>query len=120
MFAQVTVGKKLGVGIGAKLASTLALGYVAWHAVNNLSQELDQAVTRTAVKLDLAQAIGKRVQESVCACRGAALSYINQNPPRMEANQAKMRDASSRIHSQITDITPLLSPEGRKHMDVIV
>ena len=63
MKSRITIGKKLAISLGVVQALTFGLGYAAWNAIGSLGREMDQAVNRTAVKLDLAQAIGKRVQE---------------------------------------------------------
>jgi hypothetical protein len=69
MKPQMTIGKKLGISFSVMLALTMGLGFVAWTAVSSLGQQLDQAINRTAVKLDLAQAVGKRVQELAASSR---------------------------------------------------
>ena len=113
---HMSIGKKLGGSIGILLLLILGLGYVAWSTLGRLSQELDQAVSRTAVMLDLIQAIGKRDQECVSDSRGAALAYASKDAAGVESNRKKMVAAYVRLHEMVRDVTPLLSPDGSRQM----
>lgn len=46
----------------AVLMVALALGVETFYATSSIGGELDEAVNRTSKKLDLVQAMGKRVQ----------------------------------------------------------
>lgn len=117
---HMSIGKKLGGSISILLLLILGLGYVAWSTLSRLSRELDQAVTRTAVMLDLIQAIGKRDQECVSDSRGAALAYASRDAAGVETNRKKMVAAYVRLHELVRDVTPLLSPDGKKQMTTIL
>ena len=86
MFAQMTIGKKLGISLGALVLLTLGLGLVAWRAVNNLSMELDTAIHKTAVKVDLIANVGKRLNEVAAADRGIMLGYMNKDDDFVQRN----------------------------------
>jgi methyl-accepting chemotaxis protein len=120
MLDNLTIGKKLGLNVGALLVLTMGLGIAALSSVSRVSTELDTAVNKTAVKLDLVQGIGKRALETSSDSRGAALSYINGDQQGASANELKMQGAYKRLGEMIRDVTPLLSPEGKRHMDAVV
>ena len=120
MFEQMTIGKKLGISLGALLTLTLGLGYTAWHAVSSLGDELDTAVIKTAPKLDYANAIGRRVSEMVASNRAVMLGYVNHDTAFAEANLKKMDDARKILDERMKDIRPLLVlPEAIRSFDDI-
>ena len=114
--AHLSIGRKLGGSISMLLLLILGLGFVSWSSLGRLSHELDQAVTRTAVMLDLIQAIGKRDQECVSDSRGAALAYASRDQAGVDVNRKKMNAAYGRLHEMVRDVTPLLSPDGKDQM----
>jgi methyl-accepting chemotaxis protein/methyl-accepting chemotaxis protein-1 (serine sensor receptor) len=120
MFSQFTIGKKLGLSVGALLALALSMGFAAWSAIGRVNAELDVALNKTAVTLDLTQAIGKRAQETVSDSRGAALAYATGDAQGAALNLKKLQGAYTRLDEMIRDDMPLLSSEDKKHMDVIV
>jgi methyl-accepting chemotaxis protein len=120
LFEQMTIGKKLGLSLGALLALTLGLGYAAWHAASTLGEELDVAVTKTAPKLDYANAIGRRVSQLVAANRAVMLGYVNHDTAFAETNIKKMDDARKTLEERMKDIRPLLYlPEAIRALDDI-
>ncbi len=116
----MSIGKKLGGSVSILLLLILGLGYVAWSTLGRLSSELDQAVSRTAVMLDLIQAIGKRDQECVSDSRGAALAYAAKDSRGVDVNRKKMLAAYVRLHEMARDVTPLLSSDGQQEMASIL
>src|SRR5579863_1215076 len=113
MWNQMTIGKKLGFSLGALMTLTLGLGFAAWHAVSSLSAELDTAVSKTAVKLDLANALGKRLNEIAAANRGVMLAYMNKDERFVEENSRRLTAARKRAGEQLREIQRLLiSPES--------
>ena len=120
MFEQMTIGKKLGLSLGALLTLTLALGYGAWNAVDSLKAELDTSLNKTAVKLDLSNAVGKRMNEISAANRGMMLGYMNHDAKFVEFNIRKRDVAQKRVDEQLAEIRPLLiSTESKRAADGI-
>lgn len=118
MFAQMTIGKKLGISLGALVLLTLGSGLVAWRAVSNLSMELDTAIHKTAVKVDLIANVGKRLNEVAAADRGIMLGYMNKDDDFVQRNTQKMTAARKRVDEQMSEMKPLLvTPEGKALMD---
>jgi methyl-accepting chemotaxis protein len=120
MFAKMTIGKKLGFSLGAILALTLGLGYVAWRAVGAMGDQLDTAVNKTSVKLDLIDETAQRLNEVAAANRGVMLGYMNRDAGFVENNIKKMDAARKRVDEQMKEIRPLLTdPEARRAVDSI-
>jgi len=120
MFAQMTIGKKLGFGVGSLLALMLGLGYTAWNSVNELGSQLDQAIHSTAVRLELAQALDLDSQELAADNRGAMLAYMNRAEAAAEKHRQKLESAIARTNEQIKQIQPMLtSAEGKKALETI-
>ena len=118
MFAQMTIVKKLGISLGVLVLLTLSLGYVAWRAVTNLSTELDTAIHKTAVKIDLTAGVGKRLNEVAVADRGIMLGYMNKDDDFVQRNTLRMEDARKQIDEQMKAMRPLLvTAEGKALMD---
>jgi methyl-accepting chemotaxis protein/methyl-accepting chemotaxis protein-1 (serine sensor receptor) len=120
MAAQLTIGRKLGVSVGVLLVLIVVLGATAWLTLGSVSVELNQAVGRTATMMDLVQGLSKRSQETVSDTRGAALSYANGDLKSAAANEKKLQAAYVRMGEMVHDVTPLLTPEGKLGMDVVV
>jgi methyl-accepting chemotaxis protein len=118
MFAQMTIVKKLGISLGLLVLLTLGLGYVSWRAVTNLSMELDTAIHKTAVKVDLLANVGKRLNEVAAADRGIMLGYMNKDDEFVQRNRVKMDAARKHIDEQMSEIRPLLvTAQGKVLMD---
>lgn len=118
MLAQMTIVKKLGVSLGLLVLLTIGLGYVSWRAVTNLSMELDTAIHKTAVKVDLIASVGKRLNEVAAADRGIMLGYMNKDDDFVERNREKMDAARKSIDEQMNEIRPLLvTAQGKALMD---
>jgi len=120
MQIHMTIGKKLGFCVGALLVLIVSLGLAAWITLGSVSAQLDDVVNRTAVAIDQVQGAGKRVQETMSDARGAALSYGNGDEQSGAANEKKLQDANVRLGEMIRTASPLLSPEGKRHMDAAV
>lgn len=108
MFAQMTIGKKLGFTLGFMVALILGLGAVAWYAVSSLSQELDTAINKTAVKVDMAEDVAKRMNEVSENVRGAMLGYMNHDPKFAESSQEKITNARQLLDERLKTMQPLL------------
>ncbi len=91
MFTKMTIGKKLGFSLGALLALTLGLGYVAWHAVSAMGEQLDTAVNKTSVKLDLIDETGQRLNDVSVSNRGVMLGYMNHDAGFVESTSHRIR-----------------------------
>jgi len=118
MFAQMTIAKKLGISLGTLILLTLGLGYTAWRSVNNLSMELDTAIHKTALKVDLTANVGKRLNEVAVADRGVMLGYMNKDANFVQRNIQKMETARKLIDEQMKEMRPLLvTAEGKALMD---
>ena len=112
MFTKMTIGKKLGISLGALLALTLGLGYVAWHAVSAMGEQLDTAVNKTSVKLDLIDETGQRLNDVSVSNRGVMLGYMNHDAGFVENNIKKMDAARKRVDEQMKELRPLHDEPG--------
>ena len=108
----MTIRQKLGWSVGALVLATTVLGCVSWNAVASLTKELDVAIHKSAVKLDLVQSVGKRMQERLASTRGAALADVTKNTVQAEAARKKRVAAAIRIAEMIQEALPLFDAEG--------
>jgi methyl-accepting chemotaxis protein/methyl-accepting chemotaxis protein-1 (serine sensor receptor) len=118
MLANMTIVKKLGISLGILVLLTLGLGYVSWRAVTTLSMELDTAIHKTAVKVDLAANVGKSLNEVAAADRGIMLGYMNKNDDFVQRSKEKMDVARKRIDAQMNEMrTLLVTAQGKVLME---
>jgi methyl-accepting chemotaxis protein len=117
---RMTIGKKLGLCVGAMLVLMAFLGLAAWKTLGQVSGQLNELVNRTAVAIDQVQGAGKRIQETMSDARGAALSYGNGDLQNGEANEKKLKDASTRLGEMMRTAAPLLSAEGKSHLQAVM
>ncbi len=111
---------KLFASFGAVLLLGLAIaGYSAWNT-RSLATSLEHAVTVTAAKLDLINALRQRVQEMAASQRGAWIAWSIGNQEEGKALEAKFLKAQARTKEQIAEIRPLLvTEEGKAAMAVV-
>jgi methyl-accepting chemotaxis protein len=120
MSEQMTIGTKLGRSVGTLVALTAVLGYVSWHAVSGLSEALDTAVNKTAVKIDLALSVAEGENAVSSANRGIMLAYVNKDSQFLEANLRKRDAATKGIIDRMKEIRPfLVSPVAKRAADNI-
>lgn len=114
MFAQWTIGKKLGLSLGFLVILTLAVGFVAWRAVSSLGDQLDTAINRTTAKILLADHISQLTDQISADNRGMMLGYMNKDAKFVQSNMADMADKRRTIDNEIQQIRPLLlTAEGK-------
>jgi len=109
MFAQMTIGRKLGISLGALLALTFGLGYASWYAVGCIGAQLDTAITKTAPKLDYSTAIGRRADEVMAANRAAMLGYTSHDASFVDKNLKEVDDSHKILDERLKNIRPLLA-----------
>jgi methyl-accepting chemotaxis protein len=108
---SMTIGKKLGLSFSVIMALTLALSVEAWRASGTLGRALDEAVDVTAQKMDLSQAMAKRVYEVAAALRSAHLAGLNDDVEFARASEARLAAATARITEQVGQIRALMGTE---------
>ena len=108
MFAQMTIGKKLGMSLGLLVILTLALGYVAWHAVSTLTGQLDTAINKTTAKIVLADDISQLTDQISADSRGLMLGYMNKDSRFVEKNIEDMANKRRTVENEIQQIRPML------------
>jgi len=108
MFAHMTIGKKLGLSLGILVILTLALGFVAWHAVSTLTEQLDTAINKTTAKIVLADQISQLTDEISADNRGLMLGYMAKDPKFVERNIEDMADKRRTVDEALQQIRPML------------
>ena len=110
------VSTKLFAALGAlALTGMIVAGSGIWY-LRTLGEELDTATTKTAVKLDLVNATRSRAWETIAALRGVFLNASLKNQTKLEANENRWRAAHERIGADISEMRPLLTEEGKRHV----
>ena len=96
----------------------MGLGYAAWHSVSTLSDALDTAVNKTAVKIDLGLSVAESLNGVSAANRGIMLAYVNKDSQFLEANLRKLDVERKAIDDRMKEIRPLLiTPESKRTID---
>ena len=108
MLSQMTIGKKLGMSLGALVILTLGLGYVAWHAVSTLTEQLDTAINKTTAKIVLSDDLSQLTDQISSDNRGMMLGYMNKDPKFVETNIEDMANKRHTIEDEIQQLRPML------------
>jgi methyl-accepting chemotaxis protein/methyl-accepting chemotaxis protein-1 (serine sensor receptor) len=110
----MTLGRKLALSFGAMTLLAAALGGIAWQAEARLGADLTEAVEVTAKKMDLVQAMAKRIHEMISANRATIAGYLDNDVQCARNNEKVASVAQARIREQIAEIRPLLKTEAGK------
>ncbi|MBA3972783.1 MAG: hypothetical protein C0504_01040 [Candidatus Solibacter sp.] len=108
---------KLSTKLFGSVGLLLLLGFLVagvsnWY-LQRVGNELQTAIDRTAVKLDLANALRASAWESIAALRGTFVFAQLNDRQRVEQNVAAWEAANARLKQQVREIRPLLgSREG--------
>ncbi|MBE0656855.1 MAG: hypothetical protein IH602_04140 [Bryobacteraceae bacterium] len=103
---------KLSTKLFGSVGLLLLLGFVVagisnWY-LRRVGAELETAIDKTAVKLDLANALRARAWESIAAQRAAFVFAQLTDAQRVEQNVASWEAANTRLKEQVREIRPLL------------
>ncbi|MCX6594444.1 MAG: methyl-accepting chemotaxis protein [Acidobacteria bacterium] len=116
----MTIGKKLGISLGALMLLVVGLAGASWFTVSSLGEELDTAVNRTAPKLDYSNAVGRRIAQVAAANRAAMLGYMNHDLAFAARQRQALVEFRQILDERLKDIRPLLiTAEGRGALDAI-
>lgn len=111
----MTIAKKLMLSIAVLFAFMIGLSINTMTIVNRLGSQLHDVIAKQFVKVDLSQAMGKRIAEMQSAARGAQLSLINEDQSAYQTNVQRFDAALSRLREQIEEMRPLIeTEEGRR------
>src|SRR5579871_2872339 len=118
MFGQMTIGKKLSLGLAALLVCVLGLSYSSLSAVGILRDRLDEAANKTAVKIDLAGSIATDVSQMRAEVRGMILSAALKNTADQETYRGNFVEIAGQVEQVLKKLRPLLITEqGKKGAD---
>ncbi|MCC6585854.1 MAG: MCP four helix bundle domain-containing protein [Bryobacterales bacterium] len=96
------------------LAGLLVAGFGTWY-LRSLSNELDEAVNKTAIKLDQVNSLRARTWEMVGGMRGTFVYASLKNQAKLDEAMNDWKTAYKRSGEIIAEIRPLLvSEEGKK------
>jgi methyl-accepting chemotaxis protein len=114
----MTIGRKLGVCVGAMIGLAGALGAAGWFYVNALGDQLDESIGVTTRKIELAADLKTNVYAFRLQERGMLLfSYINA-AEQISACREAFEKAMNTAFAKIREIRPLLVDDrGRQLMD---
>jgi len=118
--ASYTFKQQMIFSLGGLLSvAILAQSFAAWNA-SRLSHDLEIAVTKTAIKLDLTNALRQRCQEMAASQRASWIRASTGDTAGAQKAIAKFKKAAARTHEQVTEIRPLLtSNEGAAELSAI-
>lgn len=110
----MTIGKKIGVCVGASLALSVVVGGVAWFSVSALGRRLDEAIDVTARKLEITSDLRANVFTFRLQERGMLLfSHVN-SPEQVAACREAYEKGVAQAFENIREIRPLLiTQDGR-------
>jgi methyl-accepting chemotaxis protein/methyl-accepting chemotaxis protein-1 (serine sensor receptor) len=108
------VSTKLYATLGALLvAGLLVAGFGTWY-VRTLGEELNEAINKTAARLDQVNSLRARSWEMVAAMRGTFVFSSLKNTAKVEDSISDWKAASRRTGEIVSEMRPLLvTAEGK-------
>src|SRR5579872_6556214 len=120
MRSRMTIGRKLMLSFGGMLSLVLGLGYSSLSSIGTLSQELDTAANKTAVKTQLTGKMQVAITNMRAGQRGLILFSMLKEPAKIEMAREAFGTAATRLDKLLTDIRPLLlTSTGKKAIETI-
>ena len=120
MRSQMTIGKRLTFCfVGMQLAA-LGLVFAGWHATSKSASLLDNAISRTARKLELSGHLGRTLSDLGLTERGVAVRVLMKDVAKIEPYLKTFDEKLAQAQSDIQEIRPLLvTEEGRQAIETI-
>ncbi len=107
--SSVSIGAKMAGGVGGL---TLALALTSGFGIRTLSSlgaAYDNAVNRTARKIELAAVINKAGSDMAAGQRGLVLGTYAKNASWAAAQRQVFEDSSAKFKRALADLQPLLT-----------
>ncbi len=113
-----TIGKKLYASLAAMAVLTLALGYSAALAIDNLTSDMDQIVNRTAKARYLSAKLAEGESEMGSLERALVLRAVLNEIQAVGMLKQEFQATSASISANVADLEPLLkTPEARNDFE---
>jgi methyl-accepting chemotaxis protein len=110
----MTISQRLYSAVGGLTVAGLLLAGVSSWNLTTLGEELDVAINKEAVKLDLVNSIRARTFEMVAEMRATYLWSHLKNDGRVESSMADWQQARKRTDELVKELRPLLVTEEGK------
>lgn len=118
-FSEMKVATKLYTGFGVIVALLMFSGCIAYYALNNLSNRMDDVIHDKVSKVEWVADINYNVLDIARSMRNALLEI--DHPEKMEAQIQAALNARAKIKVIVEKIEPLLHhPEGQAIMKQIL
>lgn len=114
MKSSVTVGKKLLISIGAMLLIMTVMGITALSSINSLDGELENAVNRTARRLQLSGEMETAASDMLAGMRGIVMYTFASDAATVDACSRQFSDAANRWQKAIDEVKPLITRDDER------
>ncbi len=113
--SEIKVSTKLYAAVGSLLLVGLVAGCVSALYLRQLGKELDEAINKTAIRLDLVNSMRARAWEMVGTMRGTFVYSKLKSPEKVEQAVREWEAAQKRMAEIFTEARPLIeSDRGRE------
>src|SRR5579863_2360238 len=110
-----TISAKLRLCFFALSALMIILGATSIYAIRSLNQHFDQAVAKTARKLQLGGQINTVKSDMFLAQRGMVLATFMKDRDRAAAQKREFEAQAAKLKATLDETAPLVSvPEGKR------
>lgn len=118
-FSGMKVATKLSLGFGLIVVLMLVSGGMAYYALNNITQRMNDVIEDKVPKIEWIAEINYNVLDIARSMRNALLEI--DNPEAMEAHIKRALEARGKIRTAVEKLEPkLVLPEGKAIMKRIL
>ena len=103
MFSQLTIGKKLGIGVTAFIACMAILSITSLWVISTLGNSLDSAINGTAKKLDLLSGTQQSFQQMKTVSQQEQVAFAIAELQRRSPNGAQWDCPACHMPNAVTD-----------------
>jgi methyl-accepting chemotaxis protein len=114
MKSQMTIGKKLMLGVSALALLTLLPSYQSLSTINKIGGSLAMVVNRDAKRLELVGAISTDLAKLRTAQRGVIMYTEAKNLAKVETNKQMFETVDRELTDKLATLLPLLLTEEGK------
>src|SRR5580700_5043822 len=107
----MTFARKLTIAFGVMLASTCLLGILSLTEIGGLSDEFENAASKTVQKLNLAAAIEMNVSEMQSTERVQIARLAVNDMVRLKQLEQSFNESIQLVETQMAELGPILIAE---------
>ena len=113
--SQMTIGKRLMIGVGALLIVVIALAASGIYWTGKLGNELDVTTNHTAKKVEILFQIQTDLIRMRSCQRGILLFAMNNLPDKVRADRTEFENRAREVEQFMAELKPMLvTTEGKR------